>query len=461
MRRPLLTSGALLTAAVIAGCASYSPLPLPRASELAASIAPRGVPPLDMNAVATLAVLNNPDLTAARAAMHVARAQAFAAGLLPDPQLTYSGDYKMDHDIAPSDPRYPEYDAYGLGLSVDLQALLTHSSLKTAAGAAYDQARLDLLWQEWQTVAEARTLYIEQSIAAERVAFLAPAEQIYARELERSRRALATGNATLEQTSADLAVLIDVRTQRGAADRSLSQAQHALRALLGVRPDVMLPLAALAPPEPPTHAAVESALARLPQSRPDLRALQAGYRVQESRLRAAVLSQFPDVSIGVTRARDVSDVHTTGFGVTLTLPIFDRGRGNIAIQSATREQLRAEYLARLDQSVADTWRVWDETRQLDSQLRGLAERLPRLHASADRARLAFESGDFPAASYLTLVEAYVAAESTRLELLQDLWTDSVALATILGTQVEPDTTGVAPEPTAPEAIAPRRTARAS
>lgn len=455
MRWPLLTTGALLAAAAGAGCSSYSPLPLPRTGELAASVGPRGVSPLDMNAVATLAVLNNPDLTAARAAMHVAGAQAFAAGLLPDPQFSYSGDYKMDHTIPPTDPRYPEYDAYGLELSVDLQTLLTHSSLKAAAGAAYDQARLDLLWQEWQTVAEARTLYVEQSIAAERLAFLAPAERIYAQALERSRRALAAGNVTLEQTSADLAVVIDVRTQRGAADRSLSQAEHALRALLGVRPDVTLPLSSLGPPELPTRAAVQSALARLAQSRPDLRALQAGYRAEEAKLRAAVLSQFPDVSVGVTRARDVSDVHTTGFGVTLTLPLFDRGRGNIAIQRATRAQLRAEYLARLDQAAADTWRLWDESQLLDAQLRGLDQRLPPLRASVDRASRAFESGNFPAASYLTLVESYLAAEATHLELLHDLWTDSIALATVLGMQVEPDT-GVAPA-----GDAPRGTARAS
>ncbi len=461
MRRPLTTSAWLAAVAVavavaIAGCASYSPLPLPHASELAASVAPRGVSPLDMNAVATLAVLNNPDLTAARAAMHVARAQAFAAGLLPDPQLTYSGDYKMDGNIPPTDPRYPEYDAYGLALSVDLQALLTHSSLKTAASSTYGQARLDLLWQEWQTVAEARTLYVEQSIAAERLAFLAPAERIYSQELERSRRALAAGNATLEQTSADLAVVIEVRTQRGAADRTLSQAQHALRALLGVQPDVTLPLSSLAPPELPARAAVQSALARLPQSRPDLRALQAGYRAQEEKLRAAVLSQFPDVSIGVTRARDVSDVHTTGFGITLTLPIFDRGRGSIAIQSATREQLHAEYLVRLDQADADAWRLWDEARLLDSQLQALDQRLPGLRESVDSARRAFDSGNFPAASYLTLVESYLGAEATHLELLHDLWTDSIALATVLGTQVEPDTTRLAPN-----ANAPRGTARAS
>jgi outer membrane protein TolC len=429
-----VTLGASLA---LAACATYSPLPLPTGAQLATSLAPQGVAPLGMNAVATLAVLNNPELRAARAATHVGQAQAFAAGLLPDPQFNYTGDYKMDGNIPPTDPRYPEYDAYGLGLYVDVQALLTHSSNKASAGASYEQARLDLLWQEWQTVAEARTLFVEQSIATERDAFLAPAVRVYAEQLERSQRALAAGNVTREQTSADLAVLVDARTQLGAADRSLLQAEQGLRALLGVAPQVALPLRPLGPPSVPDRAAMAAAAARLAESRPDLRALAAGYHAQEEKLRAAVLSQFPNFQIGITRARDDADVHTTGFGATLTLPIFDRGRGNIAIQRATREQLRAEYLARLDQGVANVWQLWGESEELAVQLADLDRRLPRLKENVDAAKGAYERGNFPVASYLALVSAYLAAEGAHFDLLQNLWSDSIALATVLGTQVEP------------------------
>ena len=42
---------------------------------------------LDITEVAMLAVANNPDLRLARDDAHIARAQAFAAGLLPDPQI--------------------------------------------------------------------------------------------------------------------------------------------------------------------------------------------------------------------------------------------------------------------------------------------------------------------------------------------------------------------------------------
>ncbi len=430
--------GACLALGLALGaCATYSPLPLPTGVQLATSIAPQGIAPLGMDAVATLAVLNNPELRAARAATHVAQAQAFAAGLLPDPQLNYTSDYKMDGNIPRTDPRYPEYDAYGLGLYVDVQALLTHSSNKAAAQASYEQARLDLLWQEWQTVAEARTLYVEQSIAAAREAFLAPAVQVYAEELERSQRALAAGNVTREQTSADLAVLVDARTQLGAADRSLLEAEQGLRTLLGVAPQVTLPLKPLGPPSIPDRASLATAAAQLAYSRPDLRALAAGYHAQEEKLRAAVLSQFPNLQIGITRARDDSDVHTAGFGATLTLPIFDRGRGNIAIQRATREQLREEYLARLDQGVANIWQLWGESQQLAAQLADLDRRLPRLEQNLDAAKATYERGNFPVASYLALVSAYLAAEGSHFDLLQNLWSNSIALAAVLGTQIEP------------------------
>ena len=442
---PRLAVVALLAGAplgLLSSCAIYRPLALAHSPDLAATVSPAhaAVPPLDMNTIATLAVLNNPDLRAARATMHVAQAQAFAAGLLPDPQLSYSTDYSVDHGFSTADPRYPEYNAWGLGLTLDLQTLLTHASNHAAANAAYQQARLDLLWQEWQTVAQARSLYAQQAIAAGRLAFLAPAEQTYAAASARSQQALAAGNVTLEQSSADLAVLQQVRMQLGVAQRSQLQAQQALRTLLGIQPDVTIPIQPLTTPQIPPRARVQAAVAQLADRRPDLLALRAGYRSQEARVRTAVLSQFPNIALGITRARDVSNVHTVGFGVTLTLPLFNRGRGEIAIQRATRAQLHANYQARLDQAVGNVWQVWDEMRQLDGELRLLDRQLPKLQRSVQRARRAYQAGNFPAASYLTLTGAYLSATSTRFDLFQNLWTDSIGLATVLGTQIQPDAT---------------------
>jgi outer membrane protein TolC len=424
---PVIAAGLTL---LIGGCATYSRLPLPDKPDLATSASSPGLQPMDMNAVATLAVLNSPDLKAARAKANVSDAQAFAARLLPDPQLTASLD-------KPTDLGQGYIDAYGLGLVLDLQALLTHSAKKAAANAARDQARLDLLWQEWQTIAQARTLYVQQIIAADKQQFLAEAEESYTAQAGRSQRALEAGDTTLDLAGADLALLSDISIQLGTARRSALQTDQSLHALLGVAPQVTIPLQPLTAPQLPDQSAVDAAIARLPQTRPDLQALQAAYNSQEEVLRKAVLSQFPMISLGVNRQRDTSNVHSNGLTATLNLPLFDRGRGEIAVQRATRAQLRAEYQARLDQTSGDIWRLWAELRQLQSELGQVNERLPRLQSTVDAAHKAYEAGDFAATTYYTLYNAYLIARSAKSELTQSLWADSIALSAELGTQLPP------------------------
>ena len=431
----------LVAAMLLAGCAIYHRLPLPESGNLARE-APGGVAPLDMDRIATIAVLNSPTLQSARATFGVAQAQAFSAGLLPDPHFQATADHPHDHP-RPGDPRYPEYNAYGLELDIDLQALLTHASVRASARGDLRQAQLQLLWQEWQTVAEARTLYVEQSIASERYASLAQAQQIYSQAAQHSQSAQQAGNATLEQTSADLAVLQDVSSRLGEAERSLLTAQQGLRALLGIDPSVTLPLQELPAPQLPTRTEVQDKLTVLAQHRPDLLALQAGYGAEEARVRTAILSQFPNVVIGFTKARDNSDVHSYGGLVNLNLPLFNRGRGQIAIERATRAQLRTDYQGRLDQAASDVWRLWDELQQLQRQLAALDRQLPILQRSVEAAERAYRAAEFPAASYLTLVGSYLAAQELHATLRQNLWSDSIALATVLGTQVQP----VTPRPT--------------
>jgi outer membrane protein TolC len=436
---------------LLAGCATYHRAPLPAAPNLARE-APGGVAPLDMERVATVAVLNSPTLQVARASYGVAQAQAFAAGLLPDPHFQFTADHPYDR-VAAGDPRYPEYNTYGLELDIDLLSLLTHSNVRAAARGDLRNAQLQLLWQEWQTVAEARTLYVEHSSARERRDFLAQAQQIYADAAQHSQRAQAAGNATLEQTSADLAVLQDVGTRLGDAERSLLTAQQGLHALLGVDPSVPLPLQPLPPPRLPSRAEIESAVALLAQRRPDLLALRAGYGAEEERVRIAIWSQFPNVVIGFTKARDNSNVHSAGGLVNLNLPLFNRGRGQIAIERATREQLRADYQARLDQASSDVWHLWNELQQLQAQLLSLEQQQPLLQRSVDAAARAYRASEFPAASYLTLVGSYLAAQELHATLLQNLWSDSIALSTVLGTQVQPGAQSPLPPATPPMARA--------
>jgi outer membrane protein TolC len=414
----------------VAGCQHYAPLPLPDKIDLTDRLPAQAVQPLDMNAVATVAVLNNPDLRTARAKARIAQAQAFAAGILPNPQLTANFDPAIGGgSVVPG---------YGLGISYDIQALVIRPARLAAANAARDQARLDLLWQEWQTVAQARNLYVQRINASEKRELYAAAETRYATQAERSGRALQVGDVTFDTAGIDLAALLDVRAQLTTAERSASQAEYSLRTLLGVSPLIEVPLQPLALPLIPDRAALEAALARVAQLRPDLRALQFGYQSQEQNLRKAVLTQFPSLSLGVGPANDTTNVHTLNLGATLNLPLFDRNQGDIAVQGATREQLRAEYQARLDQATGDAFRIWTEMQQLSRAIADIETRLPDLQVAAENAERAYLAGDLPALTYVTLQSAVLNRQSEISDLRQSLWSDAIALSSVIGTQIEPD-----------------------
>jgi len=427
LHRPIIAFSLVLA---VAGCQSYAPAPLPDKTDLTERLPAQAVQPLDMTAVATVAVLNNPDLRAARAKARIAQAQAFAAGILPNPELTANFDPPIGGGSLVA--------GYGLGIAYDIQALIVQPANIAAANAARDQARLDLLWQEWQTVAQARNLYVQRINASEKRELYAALETRYATQAERSGRALQMGDVTFDTAGIDLAALLDVRSQLSTAERGTSQADYSLRTLLGVAPQVEVPLQPLMPPPIPDRAAIDAALARVAQLRPDLRALQFGYQSQEQNLRKAVLAQFPSLSLGIGAANDTTNVHTISLGATLNLPLFNRNQGEIAIQGATREQLRAEYQARLDQATGDAWRIWTEMQQLNSAIADIEARLPDLQVAAENAERAYLNGDLPALTYVTLQSAVLNRQSELSDLKQSLWSDAIALSSVIGTQIQPD-----------------------
>jgi len=145
-----------------------------------------------MTTVAMLAVAGNPDLKLARADAGIARAQAFAAGLLPDPQ------FSLTHD-RPGKAGFS--NAFNAGLSLDFGSLITLSARRDAAGSDERKVDLALLWQEWQVVAQARKLFVGISMLERSRTLLAQGVALTGERLSAARQALAAGNLTLDAIS--------------------------------------------------------------------------------------------------------------------------------------------------------------------------------------------------------------------------------------------------------------------
>jgi outer membrane protein TolC len=406
----------LSLAASLCACQSYAPLPLASAPDLAPGVsrltsdvsrlrlaplkAHRFDPSdgLDPTEVAVLAVLNSPDLAARRAGARVAAAQVFAAGLLPDPQVAFTFDVPVSRIGAPT-------NAYNVNPSLDLMALVTHSTALRAARASARQADLELLWAEWSTAQQARQLAVTAMAAEAKAEILRALLAALAERSRQSQQALARGDVAAGIASADLAARLDAEGLLAAAEHDGAKARGDLNALIGLAPGVRLALEPGAPPADPGAAALDRALASLPSRRPDLLALKAGYGAQEANLRKAILLQFPLINLGFSHQSDTSDIITNGLSASFVIPIFNRGRGEIAVQSATRERLAQEYQARLDQTIADVAAARRDRKADRAAAARLAAEVPVLSAMADRAREALARGDIDSAAFLALEQS--------------------------------------------------------
>ncbi|GAB3782305.1 TolC family protein [Dyella agri] len=440
--RPSLRASLLAAATLLCGCATYHALPLGH-GEGAASAERLSVPAstmplpelashrfdpadgLDVTEVAMLAVANSPDLKVQRDALGVARAQAFAAGLLPDPQLSFGEDFPQHSSDGST-------TAYNLGISADVSALLLRSTRKRAANAQAEQVNLDLLWAEWQTIAQARLLFEQvQSLRAQQVGLdaelraLAPVDQAV-------QAALHAGNLSYDGASAGLNAMADARQRAADNAVALHQAESDLRQLLGLAPTAPLDLVGAPYQVDPDVTQLQAALADLPRRRPDLLALQAGYRAQEAQLRGAILAQFPAITLGLDHARDNTGIKSSGFTIGITLPLFDRNRGNIAIEKATRQQLKDDYEARLLATRNDMQRLAADLQTLDARQATQVAHAQRLDAARDAAEQAWNKGLLDWPTYLSIRANALAADSDLLTLRQARATAAIALEALLG-----------------------------
>ncbi len=428
----------------ISGCASYTARPLSENPGFlttlpALQIDQEGLPlpftsmkldPFDglsPDEAAVLAVINNPDLKVARADVGIGSAQAFAAGLLPDPQISLLRDFS--NTAGPGSTA-----AFSLGVNYDFMALLTRSRIRSADEADRRKANLTLLWQEWQVVAQARIFVIKLLYAQDAKALLEQSRSLFADRYDRTRKAVDRGLLTADQATPNLLALADVNKQLGDLERQASQIRYDLNKLLGVAPEITIPLQ-----KPPIDALPEeieksifTALADIGRRRPDLLALRAGYEAEDQRYRAAILAQFPALNIGFTRARDNANVFSTSFGASLSLPVFSGNRGNIRIEEATRNKLAAEYQVRLDASISDVHRAMEDLQISQRQFARVQEVLPSLKQVTSRAERAFRVNSIDALTFASARGSLLARQLEEVNLQAAIWEQQLVLQTLLG-----------------------------
>lgn len=438
MNRNLVATSLL----VLSSCAHYRPLPLdsdpavldaPVAAVLQARASDLRRPwlqpvrldlsaPLTPDTIAILAVLNNPDLKAQRIRAGVADAQVFAAGLLPDPSLSL-GANKV---ITGPDPLVDLASAFGL----DINALRTRGVTRAQAAAHASQVRLDLAWAEWQTAAQARIQAV-RVIGLSGVVTAARASRGSAESLlRRTERAAGRGDVPGNRLQSARLALLSAADSLRSAESGLAAARAELDKLLGLAPGTEPRLAEAPLPAPPPP--VESLFAIARDNRTDLQALRAGYEAQEAAVHKAVLDQFPSLNLSINANRDSAGNFLLGPAIDFTLPLWNRNRGGIAVERATRAALKAEYEARLFQARADIAAAEAGIAVAFRQLADARQGLPEIRRYAAAARRAADRGD------LSLETAEAAEQALRDRLMsiarsqEDIGEQTIALELLTG-----------------------------
>lgn len=303
---------------------------------------------LSPDEAAVLAVLANPGLRAVRDQRAIAAGQVLQAGILPNPRLTYF------LSIPTGTVPVGTVTEFGGTVLWDLQTVINRGARVEAAEARAEAVDLDVAWQEWQVAQAAKlaayrllTLRYQAQLATELADFLTD-------NVTQMRRALQRGILTGLELSAAETAHNNAHTNRLELEKQVRQQQLAFNRLLGLPPDSAIPLersielpARLVPPT------LEWFLDGLEDRRLDLVALRQGYASQEATVRAAILSQFSNITIGFYDVRDLGNFYRPGPQISADLPIFNRNQGNIAIERATRQKLLDEYTNRVFQTRND------------------------------------------------------------------------------------------------------------
>lgn len=431
--------GALACVLFLGGCASYQALPLPTRARLANSVTglrhtiPEASPdagphtiatdhPIGITDVGLLAILNDPELRSERGEFALAKADLTQSTLIPNPSVNLSYAALLGGPgIA---------GAYTASLAQDVASLVTYRSRVAAAHDRVSQVNANLLWKEWQVAQKARLLatalyWNEQAIRAnsDELAAIAQTESQMAQALNRGEISLSAispmqaSKASLEQALATL------KTQQ-------LKNWGELNTLLGMKPDVRFAIA-----RPQTHALPDdltSLAASVQDRRPDLIALQLGYRSADQDVRTAILGQFPALLLGGSWISDTSQVRTGGPTVTFDLPIFSRNQGQVAKTRATRLLLHEQYQSRLDTSVASVLSLQAQNRAITAQLATAAKNVRTADQQAQAAKAAFDAGNLDARTLADYRSTALARTLQHLDLQRASDETAIALELELG-----------------------------
>ncbi|WP_230029407.1 TolC family protein [Massilia sp. Bi118] len=338
VRRDLRRLAAAVSAALLAGCASFSqdgglddfarmtqeriaqPAPLKRDQDSRAEVTVLLSKPLTADAAVRIALLNNQGLQASLAELAIAEADFVQAGRLPNPGFSFGrvrggGETEIDR-----------------GLSFDLAALVTLPARTRIERRRFEQAKLQAAMQAVNLAADTRKAYYSAVAAAQAAGFADKVRGSAEAAAELAARMRATGNWSTLDAARERAFYQDALTQQAQARLQATTAREELVRLLGLwGPSLAFTLPDRLPELPAQPDQPANAEATALSQRLDVLIARQDAQATAQALGLTKATGFINVfDAGYANKSTTGAPRENGYEVSLELPLFDWGGARVA-----------------------------------------------------------------------------------------------------------------------------------
>jgi cobalt-zinc-cadmium efflux system outer membrane protein len=386
------------------------------------------------------ALVENPELAAARAEVEAGRGRLRQAGLRPNPMLDLAGQQNVsgpDNNVS-----------VGVTLPLDLngrkegRVAVAERDVELKLAQLADRARrlrADVRLKAGEALAASRNLGVNHQL------------------LDVNREGLGLVQERVREGAAppleESLLLVEVNRLEAARQLLESRAEVLrlqLKALVGLQPEGPLELRDDLEPMTPQSTRA-SAVARALADRPDVRAARSETAVARARIRKEEAEGRWDASVnvgyqrqevgfalnGITdrgATRPIQDTfHMVGGGITITLPVRNRNQGNIkAAQAETQAaERRREFLELIvRQEVASSFTQYEAARRsLDIYGRGVRE---VARQNLEVVRQSYRLGRLPLLEVIGEQRRYIEVESGYTEALKQVYDAAVEIERAIG-----------------------------
>ena len=375
---------------------------------------------------AIIAVYANQKLKAERCRLGIAKAQVTQSGILPNPEFKYSFDSPVGGN------KVGAFNAYGFGLSWEVTSLISLYSKIKSKKLNRNDVEVDIAWKEFVTAQNSRIKVYKNIILKKQEKLLQDWNDEINSKIDYIRKGVKQGVATDLTLSSILNMKNDVYSALLKKRKERETAMLSCREILGFSPYADLQLEDVKLPQSIKTTSLNKYMKKIRERRLDLIALMHGYKSQEEAVMVAILEQIPKVSIGILGARDSGNLKTLGLGVAVSVPLFDRNQGHIAIERAVREKLYHEYMLRVFTARADIAKLLTLIKYLNKQIEQYEEVIPEQRLLLKQYKNALLNGNGDVLVYFNIMKELISRELKLLKLQYELIADKINLAVASG-----------------------------